>query len=214
MPWLSSGRKAWSLSLRKGDFHSSAGRGLTPGRTDGPPAQWHHQSLSRPAVHQNVRCEQTVGRTQRLLVAWIAVLAGCSSERGQELNWQFIACTKSPSGQWLSFERASAPFYQVQERRIRVFVDKQQVVELGAFGPRSLDNCTVFDKDNWTCTDDRDQVVVQQGRMPLQCGATLCFAEVRVEQRARLLFLGATEADRLCTTYARLFELVRKGSPS
>lgn len=146
-----------------------------------------------------------MGRLQLLLLIWVAVLAGCSPEASQELDWRFIACTKSSTGQWLSFDRDSAPFYQVQERRVRVSVDTQKVVELGAFGLRPLDDCKVFDKDNWTCTDDREQVVVQQGRMPLYCGATLCFAEVRVAQRARLLLLGATEADRLCTSYAELF---------
>jgi hypothetical protein len=139
----------------------------------------------------------------------VIVISACSFESDQHLEWHFVACQPSSSGQWLSFDRANAPFFETHKRTIRVSVATQRVVEAGDLGVTAFSDCTVYDADNWSCTDGNNMLHVEQGRMPPYCGGILCFLGVDTPQRIRLFFLGDKEADRLCSIHDDTFNLMR-----
>lgn len=139
-----------------------------------------------------------------LLLFWCLVAAGCSNDREGELVDHWIACQKSETGKWVSVDSASTRFGIVRESRYQVSFANQRVVSSIGY---ALLNCTVYDRNNWTCDDINGlRKVVRGGEGPIDCGGELCFHHVNLFNRSVILLRGVKEAERLCGLFSEQFE--------
>ncbi len=147
-----------------------------------------------------------------LLLSVCLVISGCSNEREGELVGRWIACEKSETGKWVSSDKVLFDRFDiVHESRYQVSFSSQRVVSSTGI---ELRNCTVYDRNNWTCKDtDGSLLVVKDGKLPsTSCSKATgnCYLQANLFNRGIILVRGVKEADRLCGQWSEGFETTRK----
>lgn len=153
-----------------------------------------------------IACRPIVFCLQSLLLLSVClVILGCSNEREDEFVERWITCARSETGKWVSSGKALfGRFNIVHELRYRVSFSSQHVVS--STGTK-LRECTVYDRNNWTCIDtDGSRLRVQDGKKfpAVSCDPATgkCILQVNLLNRVLILVLGILEADRLCDASA------------